>query len=435
MSDQTRHAMLTKANLIQQKLEEIYPVAPKGFLDYSDPFSLLVGVLLSAQSMDVKVNEVTPELFRLAPTPDQMIDLGAEKIQQIIKTVGLSKQKAKNIVKLSQMLCDHFNGQVPDTFQGLEQLPGVGHKTASVVMIQAFGKPAFPVDTHVHRLACRWGCGDAKSVEKTEAIMKIWFPDESSWADLHTRLILFGRQHCPARKHDMDACPICSFAATEEARNSNAAHPLKFVAPPTPKHPYSIRQAATVDSRTAKDDGRAPSDVEDGKSANVTRRKTRTQSKSTSPATPRKSTRNAKIIKGSYIEDDDEEPDRKVKVSRRKSARKTKTSDDSYSEEEEEYDDYEDETDWSDVSLKKNLPKRKSSRNANVIKGSYVEEEDDDEELEMELTDEDVKKQVTKKRGRATAKVRAEASKKQKMTLNEGATRISRSSESVEYKE
>lgn len=132
---------------------------------------------------------------------------------------------------------------MPQTFEGLESLAGVGHKTASVVMMQAFKKPAFPVDTHIHRLACRWGCGDAKSVEKTEAMLKRWFPDPSTWGELHVRIILFGREFCPARKHDMDLCPICSFAATEESRRANDINVNKFVAAVKHSNPYSVRDA------------------------------------------------------------------------------------------------------------------------------------------------------------------------------------------------
>lgn len=246
MSEADIDAMLAKGKLIMQRLEEVYPEAPKGFLHHSDPFTLLIAVVLSAQSLDVKVNEITPELFRVGGTPAKMRDLGEEKIKQIIRQIGLAPQKAKNIAKLSAMICDEHDGMVPDTFEQLEKLPGVGHKTASVVMMQAFNKPAFPVDTHIHRLACRWGCGDAKSVAKTEERLKQWFPDPTTWADLHVRIILFGREHCPARNHDMDLCPICSFAATVEARTANKQNPTKFVAAKTHKNPYAIREVDPV---------------------------------------------------------------------------------------------------------------------------------------------------------------------------------------------
>lgn len=238
--------MLRKGELISKKLEEVYPEAPKGFLDHSDPFTLLVAVLLSAQSLDKKVNAVTPELFRQASTPSAMRDLGEKRIRELIREIGLSPQKAANLARLSAKLVDEYDSVVPDTFEALESLPGVGHKTASVVMMQAFGHPAFPVDTHIHRLACRWGCGDVRSVGRTEAALKKWFPDPLSWGELHTRIILFGREHCPARKHDMDACPVCSFAATDESRASNRDNPTKFVGAAKHENPFSIRESVDV---------------------------------------------------------------------------------------------------------------------------------------------------------------------------------------------
>ncbi len=233
--------MREKADMIMAKLAEFYPQAPKGFLDHKDPFTLLVAVVLSAQCLDSTVNAVTPALFAAADTPEKMRDLGVAKIQQLIQRIGLSASKSKYLAGLSAAICADHNGAVPDSLEALEQLPGVGRKTASVVLIQAFGNPAFPVDTHIHRLACRWGAGHARSVEKTEATLKQWFPDPSSWADLHVRIIAFGREHCPARNHDMDTCPICSFAATNEARAANRSSPGKFVAPKAHKNPYSIR--------------------------------------------------------------------------------------------------------------------------------------------------------------------------------------------------
>lgn len=235
------HAMLKKGGLIMKRLEEVYPEAPKGFLDHSDAFTLLIAVVLSAQSLDIKVNEITPELFRVGGTPEDMRELGETKIREIIKQIGLAPQKAKNIAKLSADIVDKFQGKVPDNFEDLESLAGVGHKTASVIMMQAFRKPAFPVDTHIHRLACRWGCGDAKSVVKTEQSLKKWFPDPETWGQLHTRIILFGREYCPARNHNMEECPICSFAATDEAWNNNRLFPKKFTAPASHKNQYSIR--------------------------------------------------------------------------------------------------------------------------------------------------------------------------------------------------
>lgn len=238
---QENPAMRRKADMIKQTLERIYPVPPKGFLNHSDPFTLLVAVLLSAQCLDRTVNATTPELFRVAGTPESMRALGEDKIKELIKKIGLYNAKAKALAGLSAEICDKHDGNVPQTMGELEKLPGVGHKTASVVMMQAFNKPAFPVDTHIHRLACRWGCGVASSVPHTEAALKKWFPDPNSWGDLHVRIILFGREHCPARKHDMDTCPICSFAATSEARSLNKSFPLKFVAARSHKDPYSIR--------------------------------------------------------------------------------------------------------------------------------------------------------------------------------------------------
>lgn len=234
-----------KASRIEAVLTEVYPEAPRGFLDHSDPFTLLVSVVLSAQTTDVRVNMVTPALFKAAPTPAAMKELGVERVQELIKSVGLAPSKARALVGLSKTIDEVHGGEVPRTMDELTRLPGVGWKTASVCGIQAFGIPAFPVDTHIHRLACRWGCGNAKSVEKTEASLRMWFPDETTWADLHTRIILFGREHCPARKHDMDSCPLCSFAATEEARRLNKLHPNKFVGAPKHKDPYSMNDTVS----------------------------------------------------------------------------------------------------------------------------------------------------------------------------------------------
>lgn len=241
-------AMLQKAEMIHDKLKELYPVAPEGFLEHKDPFTLLCATVLSAQCLDSTVNSVTPALFAEGGTPAEMRDLGAARIKTLIARVGLSDTKSKYLQGLSAKLCADHDGVVPDTLEALESLPGVGHKTASVVLIQAFGKPAFPVDTHIHRLACRWGIGNAKSVEKTEAAYKEWFPDPAVWAPLHTRLIIFGREHCPARMHDMDACPICSFAATAEARSKNKMSPRKFVAPSAHRNPYSIWSSVPEDT-------------------------------------------------------------------------------------------------------------------------------------------------------------------------------------------
>ena len=204
-----------KAEQIVSILEELYPETPIP-LDHSDPFTLVIAVLLSAQTTDKKVNEVTPGLFAAGPTPEAMSRLTVAQILSHIKPLGLAPQKAKNISKLSQMLVER-DSVVPQTFEGLEALPGVGHKTASVVMSQAFGVPAFPVDTHIHRLAARWGLSDGKNVDKTERDLKRTF-DEALWNKLHLQIIFFGREYCPARFHDLDTCPICSWAATKKQK-------------------------------------------------------------------------------------------------------------------------------------------------------------------------------------------------------------------------
>ncbi|QEF98688.1 Endonuclease III [Stieleria maiorica] len=196
-----------RAALVQQRLEEHYPETPIP-LDHTDAFTLLVAVLLSAQCTDKKVNEVTPELFRAAGTPGKMAALGQEKILEIIRPLGLSKQKAKSLDGLSKILIEKHEGQVPQTFEELEALPGVGHKTASVVMSQAFGIPAFPVDTHIHRLAQRWGLSSGKSVVQTEQDLKKLFPRES-WNKLHLQIIFYGREFCTARGCDGTRCDLC----------------------------------------------------------------------------------------------------------------------------------------------------------------------------------------------------------------------------------
>lgn len=202
-----------KAQRIVQMLEDLYPETPIP-LDHRDPFTLLVAVLLSAQTTDKKVNEVTPALFDRAPDPASLAAMETEEIRQIIRQIGLAPQKSKNLKKLGQMIVD-AGGDVPRTFEGLEALPGVGHKTASVVMSQAFGFPAFPVDTHIHRLAARWGLSNGSTVERTERDLKKIF-DQSLWNKLHLQIIFFGREHCPARYHDLETCPICSWAATKK---------------------------------------------------------------------------------------------------------------------------------------------------------------------------------------------------------------------------
>lgn len=210
-----------KARKLQAILAELYPEPPIP-LRHVDPFSLLVAVLLSAQTTDERVNQVTPGLFAEAATPASMAALGEDRILEHIRSCGLAPQKARNIERLSQILVERYGGRVPADFEALESLPGVGHKTASVVMAQAFGRDAFPVDTHIHRLAARWGLSNESSVARTERDLKALFPPES-WAWLHLAIIYFGREHCPARGHDLSACPVCSWAATrkrmaEEAR-------------------------------------------------------------------------------------------------------------------------------------------------------------------------------------------------------------------------
>lgn len=203
-----------KAERIHAMLDELYPEQPIP-LDHRDPYTLLVAVLLSAQCTDERVNTVTPALFDLADTPEAMAQVSVESIRDIIRPCGLSPAKSKNISELSKILVAKHKGQVPQSFDELEALPGVGHKTASVVMSQAFGVPAFPVDTHIHRLAARWGLSAARNVVQTERDLKALFPEER-WNALHLQIIFFGREHCPARGHDLSTCPICSWAATKK---------------------------------------------------------------------------------------------------------------------------------------------------------------------------------------------------------------------------
>ena len=212
-----------KTARIAEILDGLYPKPPIP-LDHEDPFTLLVSVVLSAQTTDKKVNEVTPALFARAPTPARMAALSVDEIQALIRQVGLAPQKAKALRGLAERVRDVHGGVVPQTFEELEALPGVGHKTASVVMAQAFGHPAFPVDTHIHRLAERWGLSDGSNVTKTERDLKGLFP-ESTWNKLHLQIIFFGREHCPALRHDPAGCPICSFAAPKRAKKTTAKRP------------------------------------------------------------------------------------------------------------------------------------------------------------------------------------------------------------------
>jgi len=197
-----------KVNDIVNMLEEFYPETPVP-LDHTDNYTLLIAVLLSAQCTDVRVNLTTPHLFALADNPYDMVKLTIPQIKEIIKPCGLSPMKSKGIWHLSKMLIEEHDGIVPESFGALEKFPGVGHKTASVVMSQGFGVPAFPVDTHIHRLIYRWGLSNGKSVVQTERDSKRLF-DESLWNKLHLQIIFYGREYCPARGHNPYECPICS---------------------------------------------------------------------------------------------------------------------------------------------------------------------------------------------------------------------------------
>jgi endonuclease-3 len=196
-----------RAAYIQNRLQQLYPETPIP-LDHKDPYTLLIAVLLSAQCTDVRVNQVTPLLFARADTPQDMVKLSVKEIKEIIRPCGLSPMKSKGIAGLSRILLDKHDGKVPANMKALEALPAVGHKTASVVMAQAFGVPAFPVDTHIHRLAQRWGLTSGKNVTQTERDLKRLFP-ESSWNDLHLQIIFYGREHCSAHGCDGRICQIC----------------------------------------------------------------------------------------------------------------------------------------------------------------------------------------------------------------------------------
>jgi endonuclease-3 len=203
--------MMTKAQKAQeiaQILEHFFPETPIP-LHHKDAYTLLISVLLSAQCTDERVNKITPLLFEKADNPFEMVKLTVEEIREVIRPCGLSPRKSKAIFDLSNILINKYGGAVPDSFEALEELPGVGHKTASVVMSQWFGVPAFPVDTHIHRLATRWGLTSGKNVETTEADLKALFP-EQIWNKLHLQIIFMGRSYCPARGHKKEECPICS---------------------------------------------------------------------------------------------------------------------------------------------------------------------------------------------------------------------------------
>jgi endonuclease III len=203
---------------IEEILNSLFPSPPIP-LKHSDPYTLLIAVLLSAQCTDERVNKITPALFTKASTPEQMAKLPLEEIEVLIKSCGLYRTKSKAISSLSRILVEKFNGEVPRDLPSLESLPGVGHKTASVVVAQAFKTPAFPVDTHIHRCAKRWGLSSGTSVEQTERDLKKAFPKDS-WNKLHLQIIYYAREYCPARGHEIEKCPICSFMELKRGQGS-----------------------------------------------------------------------------------------------------------------------------------------------------------------------------------------------------------------------
>ncbi len=209
---------MEKVQFIQETLTRLYPETPIP-LDHHDAYTLLIAVLLSAQCTDSRVNQITPALFDIADNPLDMSQVPVEDIKRIIRPCGLSPRKSKAISELSHILINEHGGDVPADFTALERLPGVGHKTASVVMSQAFGVPAFPVDTHIHRLAWRWGLTNGKNVIQTEKDLKRLFPEEN-WNKLHLQIIFFGREYCKARSHDPTKCPICSVAGRANLKKS-----------------------------------------------------------------------------------------------------------------------------------------------------------------------------------------------------------------------
>ena len=242
-------ALREKAARIAAQLRSLYPPPLAPPLNHRNTFELLCAVVLSAQSTDKKVNEITPALFAAAPTPQAMAALPVEDIQALIKQIGLAPSKSKYLQGLSAALVERHGGEVPATFAELEALPGVGHKTASVVLAQAFGVPAFPVDTHIHRLAVRWGLSpEGCNVVRVERDLKALFPETSSWADLHLQIIFFGREHCAAVRHDAGTCPICSWAGVAPlagAGEANATAPGSAVKalPRTPRNATPAKRA------------------------------------------------------------------------------------------------------------------------------------------------------------------------------------------------
>ena len=213
-----------KADRIGVLLDGLYPEPPIP-LDHRDPYTLLVAVTLSAQTTDARVNEVTPALFAEAATPAQMAALGPDRVLELIRQIGLAPTKSRSLAHAAAQIVA-AGGEVPADWDFLESLSGVGHKTASVVMAQAFGVPAFPVDTHIHRLAARWGLSKARNVEQTERDLKAVFPRDT-WTRRHLQIIYFGREHCPARRHDLTMCPICSWAATKARIREEAVKALR----------------------------------------------------------------------------------------------------------------------------------------------------------------------------------------------------------------
>jgi endonuclease-3 len=207
-----------KAERIRVQLAELYPEPPIP-LNHADPFTLLVAVMLSAQTTDARVNQVTPALFARAPTPAAMRELSEKEILSLIRTCGLAPTKARNLAKLSRLLEERHGDEVPRDMEALEALPGIGHKTASVVLSQAFGIDTFPVDTHIHRLAARWGLSNGHNVERTEEDLKRLYAPEH-WRALHLQIIYFGREHCPALRHVPKSCPICSWAGVRPRRHA-----------------------------------------------------------------------------------------------------------------------------------------------------------------------------------------------------------------------
>lgn len=210
-----------KADRIAAQLAELYTELPIP-LDHTSPYTLLVAVALSAQTTDKKVNQISPALFNRGPDAKHMARLSVDEVRNLIREIGLAPTKAKNVVRCAQLLVERHDGEVPHTFEELEDLPGIGHKTASVVMSQAFGVPAFPVDTHIHRLAARWGLSRGPRVEHTERDLKAVFPRDT-WNDLHLQIIFFGREYCPARGHALATCPICSWAASAKRKAEEVA--------------------------------------------------------------------------------------------------------------------------------------------------------------------------------------------------------------------